>query len=44
MEEGVGKDEAIFRIMKETIIASELSALRVTATPNNGSRKPHAVG
>ena len=23
MEEGVGKDEAIFRIMKETIIASE---------------------
>ena len=23
MEEGVGKDEAIFRILKETIIASE---------------------
>lgn len=39
MEEGVGKDEAIFRILKETIIASEPIRLKETAIPNNGNRK-----
>lgn len=39
MEEGVGKDEAIFRILKETIIASESIRLKETAIPNNGNRK-----
>ena len=39
MEEGVGKDEAIFRILKETIIASEPIRFEETAIPNNGNRK-----
>lgn len=44
MEEGVGKDEAIFRIMKETIIASEPIRFEVTATRTMeaGSRPPWA--
>lgn len=36
MEEGAGKDEAIFRILKETIISPSLSASKAMATPNSG--------
>lgn len=40
MEDGVGKDEAIFRLLKETIIASDQSVSKATVTPKNGNRKP----
>ena len=43
MEEGVGKDEAIFRLLKETIIASEPILSKGTVIPKNGNKKLHAA-
>lgn len=39
MEEGVGKDEAIFRLLKKPSSLPKPSALKATVTPKNGDRK-----